>query len=292
MEKSLKTFSRKFTEEHEYDVQDVNDNSIDMSIRTRFSKYVRQISFRRKVLRLSSRSSSQLLPVGSFYISPRDRPYQVWWQIMVIFALYSSMFTPLQFGFFRGLPSDLWIVDLSVQIVFFADMVIRFFTANTDKETYKLVADHRSIAIRYLKSEFFLDLLGVLPWDTIYKGFGGKEEVRYLVWVRLYRVRKADSFFERLEKDIRINYFAARIIKLLAVEFYCTHTAACIYYYLATTVSAADEGYTWIGSLTLGTFSYTNFRAIYIGKTYYCGLWRRTCSQCERDDVCHDLCVF
>ncbi|CAM6127017.1 unnamed protein product [Calypogeia fissa] len=273
MEKSLKTFSRKFTEEHEYEVQDVNDDSIDVSIGRRFSKFVRQISFRRKVVRLSSRSSSQLLPVGSFYISPRGRTHQVWWLIILIFALYSSMFTPLEFGFFRGLPSELWIVDLSVQFVFFADMVIRFFTAYIDKETYKIVADHRSIAIRYLKSEFFLDLLAVLPWDTIYKVFGRKEEVRYLVWVRLYRVRKVDSFFERLEKDIRINYFAARIIKLLAVEFYCTHTAACIYYYLATTVSAADEGYTWIGSLTLGTFSYTNFRAIDIGKRYCTSLY-------------------
>lgn len=105
------------------------------------------------------------------------------------------------------------------------------------------------------------------------QGLGRKEEVRFLVWVRLYRVRKVDSFFDKLEKDIRINYFAARIVKLLAVEFYCTHTAACIYYYLATTVRTADESYTWIGSLTLGSFSYHDFRAIDIGKRYVTSLY-------------------
>jgi hypothetical protein len=93
------------------------------------------------------------------------------------------------------------------------------------------------------------------------------------MWIRLYRVRKVDSFFERLEKDIRINYFLARIVKLLAVEIYCTHTAACIYYYLATTVPSSDQGYTWIGSLTLGNFSYYDFRAIDLGKRYVTSLY-------------------
>lgn len=67
---------------------------------------------------------------------------------MVFVALYSSMVTPLEFGFFRGLPRVLWIVDLSVQIIFLADIVLRFFTAYMDPETYRLVTDHRSIAIR------------------------------------------------------------------------------------------------------------------------------------------------
>ncbi|CAM6092005.1 unnamed protein product [Calypogeia fissa] len=258
-------------EDDEYEVQDVNGD-LEGSIATRLSRYARLLSFKKKRLSFS-RSSSQLLPVGNYYITTRDRKYQAWWLIMVVFATFSSMFTPLEFGFFRGLPRTLWIVDLSVQAVFLADMVVRFFTAYRDPETYRLVADHRSIAIRYFKSDFILDLLGILPWDTIYTRLGRKEELRYLVWVRLYRVKKLDAFFDRLEKDIRINYFAARIIKLLAVEFYCTHTAACIYYYLATTVRAKDESYTWMGSLTLGDFSYTNFRAIDIGKRYCTSLY-------------------
>lgn len=102
---------------------------------------------------------------------------------------------------------------------------------------------------------------------------GKREEVRYLLWIRLFRVRKVDAFFQTMEKDIRINYMFTRIVKLLVVELYCTHTAACIFYYLATTLPASEEGYTWIGSLKLGDYSYSHFRDIDLWKRYTTSLY-------------------
>ncbi|KAJ0105934.1 hypothetical protein Patl1_19539 [Pistacia atlantica] len=136
-----------------------------------------------------------------------------------------------------------------------------------------MVYSHNLIALRYLKSRFFVDFLGCLPWDAIYKVSGRKEAVRYLVWIRLSRATRVTEFFARLEKDIRINYLFIRIIKLLVVELYCTHTAACIFYYLATTVPPSNEGYTWIGSLKMGDFSYSNFREIDLWKRYTTSLY-------------------
>lgn len=81
------------------------------------------------------------------------------------------------------------------------------------------------------------------------------------------------EFFEKLEKDIRINYLATRILKLFVVELYCTHTAACIFYYLATTVPPANEGYTWIGSLKMGDYTYSHFREIDLWKRYVTSLY-------------------
>jgi hypothetical protein len=97
--------------------------------------------------------------------------------------------------------------------------------------------------------------------------------VKYLLWIRLCRVRKVTEFVQKMEKDIRINYMFTRIIKLLAVELYCTHTAACIFYYLATTLPPAEEGYTWIGSLKLGDYSYSHFREIDFWKRYTTSLY-------------------
>ncbi|KAG8662534.1 hypothetical protein MANES_01G120800v8 [Manihot esculenta] len=136
-----------------------------------------------------------------------------------------------------------------------------------------MVYKRTPIALRYLKSHFFIDLLGCLPWDIIYKACGRKEEVRYLLWIRLSRVRKVTDFFQKMEKDIRINYLFTRIIKLTAVELYCTHTAACTFYYLATTLPSSEEGYTWIGSLKMGDYSYSHFREIDIWKRYVTSLY-------------------
>ncbi|KAF9598827.1 hypothetical protein IFM89_031495 [Coptis chinensis] len=201
------------------------------------------------------------------------RYYHIWTHIILIWAVYSSFFTPIEFGFFRGLPKDLRFLDIAGQVAFLIDIVVNFFLAYRDSETYLMVYKRTPIALRYFKSNFIFDFLGCLPWDIIYRVSGRKEEVRYLLWLRLTRVRKMTDFFQKMEKDIRINYLFTRIVKLIAVELYCTHTAACIFYYLATTLPPSHEGYTWIGSLKLGDYSYSNFREIDLGKRYLTSLY-------------------
>ncbi|GJZ76792.1 potassium channel SKOR-like protein [Tanacetum coccineum] len=127
--------------------------------------------------------------------------------------------------------------------------------------------------MQYLKSHFIFDLLACMPWDILYTASGKREEVRYLLLIRLVRARKILDFFSKLEKDIRVNYLFSRIIKLIAVELYCTHTAACIFYYLATTIPASNEEHTWIGSLKLGDYSYSNFRDIDLWNRYITSLY-------------------
>ncbi|CAM6105245.1 unnamed protein product [Calypogeia fissa] len=258
--------------DNDYDSHSNTDtDALDGSLGRRLSNLLKEFSVAKRFRSISSLDI--VTPLGGHFITTDSKSYEIWWYVMVIACVFSSMFTPLEFGFFRGLPRALWILDLSIQCIFVADILVKFMTAYKDPGTYRLVTDHRSIALRYLKSDLIIEVLAVLPWDTIYKAAGHKEEVRYLVWTRLYRIAKVNSFFDKLEKDIRFNYFAARIGKLLAVELYSTHTAACIYYYLATTVKARKESYTWIGSLTLGSFAYTDFRAIDLGKRYITSLY-------------------
>ncbi|KAJ7975285.1 putative Potassium channel SKOR [Quillaja saponaria] len=218
-----------------------------------------------------SRSARSSAP---FVIHPGNcRWYVVWKHFILIWAVYSSFFTPLEFGFFRGLKENLFLLDIAGQIAFLFDIVIHFFVAYRDAHSHCMVYNRNQIAKRYLKSRFTVDLLGCLPWDSIYKATGRKEPVRYLLWIRLSRACRVTEYFENLEKDIRINYLFTRIVKLLVVELYCTHTAACIFYYLATTVPSSHEGYTWIGSLRMGEYSYSHFREIDLWKRYITSLY-------------------
>ncbi|KAK8615441.1 hypothetical protein V6N13_017030 [Hibiscus sabdariffa] len=208
-----------------------------------------------------------------FIIHPDNWWYVVWTHFILIWAVYSSFFTPLEFGFFRGLPENLFLLDIAGQLAFLLDIVIRFFLAYRHTHSYRLVYDHRLIALRYLKSRFIVDFLGCLPWDAIYKLCVRKEPIRYMLWIRLSRALRVTEFFEKLEKDIRINYLFIRIVKLLVVEYYCTHAAGCIFYYLATTLPPSKEGYTWIGSLQMGEYRYSNFREIDLWKRYILSLY-------------------
>uniref|UniRef100_A0A6N2KC42 Potassium channel n=1 Tax=Salix viminalis TaxID=40686 RepID=A0A6N2KC42_SALVM len=179
---------------------------------------------------------------ASYIIHPDCWRYTLWLHFILLWAVYSSFFTPLEFGFFRGLPENLFLLDIAGQIAFLVDIALHFFVAYRDPHSYRLVS-------------------------------GRKEAVRYMLWIRLSRARRVSEFFDRLEKDIRIKYLFTRIVKLLVVELYCTHTAACIFYYLATTMPPSQEGYTWIGSLQMGDYNYTSFREIDLWKRYITSLY-------------------
>ncbi|KAF3788037.1 Potassium channel [Nymphaea thermarum] len=213
------------------------------------------------------------------------RFYKFWENFIVLWSMYSTFFTPLEFGFFRGLPYHVMMLDANAQVIFLADVVLRCFLAYRDPHTYRLVHHRRSIVLNYAKSDMALDLLACFPWDIIYKVSGSgsvpcgtqitgrSEVVRCLILLRLYRSRMVTRFLKKMEKDIRINYLFTRIVKLITVELYCTHTAACIFYYLATTLPPAKEGNTWIGSLTLGDYKYLNFREIDLWTRYITSLY-------------------
>lgn len=79
------------------------------------------------------------------------RCYKAWTTFILIWALYSSFFTPLEFGFFRGLPENLFILDIAGQIAFLVDIVLTFFVAYRDSRTYRMVYRRSSIALRYYK---------------------------------------------------------------------------------------------------------------------------------------------
>ncbi|KAL5675875.1 hypothetical protein ACJX0J_012006, partial [Zea mays] len=260
--------------EYELNEIDAAETSLHGSLGSRLSLFARELKSRRS----SWHSSGALrLPhsccyYGSFVIHPNGRWYRIWSSAVFLWSIYSTFFTPFEFAFFRGLPDHL--LDLEcVQLIFLADVAVHFLLAYRDARTYRMVYDKRRIALRYIKGSFALDILGCFPWDSIYKATGRAEAVRCLVWLRLYRARNILAFFRRMEKDIRISYLFTRVVKLVTVELHFTHTAACAFYYLATTLPPAREGGTWIGSLALGDARYAGFREVGLLTRYVTSLY-------------------
>nr|CAD1836953.1 unnamed protein product [Ananas comosus var. bracteatus] len=220
--------------QEEYELNEVEDN-LHGSVGSRLSLFAKEFGFGRGKW---DSNIALKIPKDCYHglvIHPSGRWYRMWVSMIFVWSVCSTFVTPLEFGFFRGLPEHLQDLDCA-QAVFLADVVLQFFVAYRDAHTFKLVYDRKCIAMHYLKGSFALDLLGCFPWDAIYKGTGHIELIRYFLWIRIYRARKIMDFFKKAEKDIRINYLCTRIAKLIMVELYCTHTAACVFYYLATTV--------------------------------------------------------
>lgn len=77
-----------------------------------------------------------------------SRWYKGWEMFILVWAIYSSLFTPMEFGFFRGLPKRLFILDIVGQIAFLVDIVLLFFVAYRDTQTYRTVYKPTRIALR------------------------------------------------------------------------------------------------------------------------------------------------
>ncbi|KAJ0105933.1 hypothetical protein Patl1_19538 [Pistacia atlantica] len=62
-----------------------------------------------------------------FVIHPHNWWYLAWKFFIVINAAYSSFFTALEFGFYRGLPEKLFVLDIANQIAFLVRYSCSFF---------------------------------------------------------------------------------------------------------------------------------------------------------------------
>ncbi|CAI5535636.1 unnamed protein product [Closterium sp. Naga37s-1] len=218
--------------------------------------------------------ASELL--GRTVVAPDNGYLLLWQQLILALSFYSAFITPLEFSFLPVLPPGLAIADGVVSIFFLGDLILTFFVAFKDRKTQSYVCDHWSIATRYLCTFFIVDLLALFPWDTFFQlagGEAGDNLLRWFLWTRVVRTRHIMNYFHRLQRDIHVSYFAVRVVKLIFIELYITHVAGCFFYFLATTYPPDQEGSTWIGSLTLGDLTYTNFREMDLYTRYFTSLY-------------------
>jgi len=93
-------------------------------------------------------SAKSKAPLNGTLWSKQCRWYRAWTKFILLWAVYSSFFTPMEFGFFRGLPENLFIFDVVGQVVFLLDIILQFFIAYRDSQTYRTVYKRTPIALR------------------------------------------------------------------------------------------------------------------------------------------------
>jgi len=106
----------------EYELTDYDD-SIKSSVGSRLSLIAKDLGLDRT---RRGRSQENGLTFGKgfshsfmngcsqdFVIEQNGSFYKWWSRFILVWAFYSSCFTPFEFGFFRGLPNHLWTLDIA-----------------------------------------------------------------------------------------------------------------------------------------------------------------------------------
>ncbi|CAI9089741.1 OLC1v1024373C2 [Oldenlandia corymbosa var. corymbosa] len=188
-------------------------------------------------------------------ISPFNPSYRAWEMFLIILVIYSAWISPFEFAFVPFKQDALSIFDNIVNAFFAIDIILTFFVAYLDSQSYLLVDNFKNIAMRYLSTWFIFDVCSTVPFQSIsllFTHHSGGLGLKVLSMLRLWRLRRVSSLFARLEKDIRFNYFWTRCTKLISVTLFAVHCAGCFYYVIADRYP--DPKRTWIGAL------YPNFK--------------------------------
>ncbi|XP_057248407.1 potassium channel AKT1, partial [Beta vulgaris subsp. vulgaris] len=170
-------------------------------------------------------------------------------------------------GFLQTPIRGLAIADNIVNGFFAIDILLTFFVAYLDPQTYLLVDDHKKIAWKYVSTWFIFDIVSTIPSEAVEKILPDAIQAYGLFnMLRLWRVRRVSKMFSRLEKDRNISYFWIRCLKLVFVTLFALHCASCFYYYIAD--HYPDPNKTWIG-LAIGDFHKEDLSLRYVMSVYW-----------------------
>lgn len=123
---------------------------------------------------------------------------RAWQSFLVVLVVYTAWVSPFEFGFLMKPEGPLAITDNVVNGFFLIDIVLSFFVAYLDKNTYLLVDEPKRIALRYARTGLLFDVISSIPYEFIRKllphnahGYG------YFTMLRLWRIRRVSAMFER-----------------------------------------------------------------------------------------------
>lgn len=226
------------------------------------------------------RNSSLLKSVSTFrytlYIFHPDGKFKIYWNALILlFTIYSILVEPYQMAFEVDQLRSLFILELTIDFLFFIDMIISFFTGYYD-EKLSVETSLKKIFLRYLKSWFILDLITCFPLQLFFQGFNYNSALRMAGFKRLWkivRVAKLLRFIKILKnRDQRKNIHLAfklsiqleRLMFFLLFIGFMIHLITCFWVFIGNLY--LEDGDNWI--VVFGFHDYLNFD-LYVVAIYW-----------------------
>ena len=198
---------------------------------------------------------TKLLRLGQtpepYIMIPGSRLDAVHHLIIFLCVLYSLIITPYYWAFGKDGALNAWTVarEISIEMIFIADIVLQFRTAFHDpRADNRLVMDPARIAKQYTSTFFMYDLFGSLPIDTlsvIMEAGGRNEDVDVVLSatsiVKLLRVLRLVRWYNA---NPHSSITGTYLIMLFVVFFMSTHWLSCLWFAVSSrTLSSEDNWY-------------------------------------------------
>lgn len=189
-------------------------------------------------------------PLPRFIMHPSCNFKNFWNGVMVILLIYTATIMPYRMAYIDDRHVGDWeYVELAINLLFFIDIPINFFSAYEEPDG-TIVGNRRRICVNYLRTWFCLDVIACFPFDY----FNSDDEdssssynglVRILRLPRLYRLfrlsrilkliktSKNSEFFEKLQDILQLNTALVRIVSFMITVLIVVHLSGCFWFLLA-----------------------------------------------------------
>jgi Ion transport protein len=175
--------------------------------------------------------------ISRFIVSPTN-PHKLSWDVFVgAIIMYSVTTIPWRIAYAQVATGGALYLDFAVDICFLIDMLLSMLTAYTEDD--RLITDHKPVALRYLRTWFFPDLLSTVPFDHVIPlliGGVNSDKIRSLKLIRavrlfrllkLMRIMRLSRKMENIDLTQYINPATVRLLKMLSKILFVAHLISC-----------------------------------------------------------------
>lgn len=138
-----------------------------------------------------------------YILQPSSNIKSYWNSINIALLLYTAIYMPYRISFIDDDNTFQMVLDWSIDSLFFIDIIITFFSAYEEADGY-IESNWKKIAITYVRSWFFLDLLACFPFqvldtkgnDSDYSDQSSQQSINYQKLIRLMRLPRLFRFIK------------------------------------------------------------------------------------------------
>ena len=191
-------------------------------------------------------------------LHPRDRNLMKWDLFMAIAILFSVLEVPFILAFVPEFSLGVTILEVIIDCIFAADLVLRFRVAYLDRERDLWETRPRRIAKHYLSHEFVLDFISTFPFDHFAdlattassEAFRSLKLIRTIRLVRLLKLFRVARFRKYLTgaSDSALSLSPA-MMQLFSLAFQVTlvaHFLGCFFFLVTTGMDETQDLVWWI----------------------------------------------
>eukprot|EP00747_Dinoflagellata_sp_TGD_P222835 gnl/TRDRNA2_/TRDRNA2_94510_c0_seq1.p1 gnl/TRDRNA2_/TRDRNA2_94510_c0~~gnl/TRDRNA2_/TRDRNA2_94510_c0_seq1.p1 ORF type:complete len:598 (-),score=77.51 gnl/TRDRNA2_/TRDRNA2_94510_c0_seq1:72-1829(-) len=195
---------------------------------------------------------------GDFVLDPRQGKLWAWDVVVWLVVMWSAIVTPYECAFSDPEYDYSFWLNRIMDSVFMADMLLCLNMMYSNDVEMRWVRNPEEIVWHYLKGQFVVDLVSILPYDwfvLILKDYAGQisafHKLKFLRMVKMMRLNRIMVLVHRYEADVGWPFAVIRLLQFAMILGFVSHVMACCWGYVGRQPWAHvdEQQSTWLTAL-------------------------------------------